>query len=129
MSSVAIRDPIVSGSNDTVTMQNAPGATDTPVQPSAAIKKSPGLVPPKLTLEMMRGIVPVLMIFTVRPDVAVPNTSDPNPRLVGVMVRPTTGMKPVPLSGITCGLPVPSLVTMIEPVIVPDRVGENVTKI
>jgi hypothetical protein len=127
MSSVAVRDPILIGSNDTVTMQYAPGATGTPVQPSASIWKSAGLVPPRLTLEMTRGIVPVLVILTFRPGVAVPKNRDPKPRLPAVMLIPATATKPVPLSGIVCGLPTPSLVTVIEPATVPDVVGENVT--
>src|SRR5688572_16070428 len=62
---VAEREPPADGTNRTWNVHENPGDRFAPVQLSDDLGKSPGLVPPTLTLETDRVDVPVLVTVTV----------------------------------------------------------------
>ena len=66
------------------------------MQPSDQMGKSPGFVPPTVSDETTSGPVPVLVIFTTRPEVALPSATDPNPIEVGVTLIAGVVTIPVP---------------------------------
>ena len=81
--------------------------------------KSSGFVPPGVSDETTNGAVPVLVIFTTRPEVALPSATDPHPIAVGVTLiqgvgvpmRVTTfGMADAPLGMVSDPLCAPALV-------------------
>jgi hypothetical protein len=59
------RLPVAVGVNVTLTVQALVGVTVAPVQASALLAKSPGFVPPIVTLEIVRLAVPLLVTVTV----------------------------------------------------------------
>ena len=81
--SVAVRVPTRFGSKLTDTVHHPPGLSVTPEQLSPT-QKSPGFAPPRSTDDTMSGASPVLLTFTMRPDVASPSRTPPKPSAVGV---------------------------------------------
>ena len=69
--------------------------------------KSPGLAPVSAMLDMATALLPVLVMTTLWPVLVVPVFWVPKLRLVGFKPSESEGVKPVPLSGTDCGLPVP----------------------
>jgi hypothetical protein len=57
----AVREPAVEGVKVTLTVQVPLGTTEAPEHVSALLAKSPALVPVRLTLEIVRLAVPVLV--------------------------------------------------------------------
>ena len=95
MESVAVRAPMRSGSKISFAVQDAPGFSETPLQPSATMVKSPAFVPPRVSDETMSGpFHPVLVIVTVLTIETVPSFTEPNPIDVGLTLIP--GTYPVP---------------------------------
>ena len=88
--------------------------------------KSPGFVPANTTLEKVTALLPVLVTVTLCAALVVPVFWRAKVRLEGEKPRVCVGTKPVPLSPITCGLPVALSVNEMDAERAPAAVGENV---
>src|SRR5438128_824484 len=117
--SVPLRGPPAWAEKVTETVQLAAGLSDDGHW--LLDEKSPLMLIPLMT----RVSVPVLVKVIVFGALVVPTAWDPKLRLVGSTVM--TGATPVPVRGITCGLPAAFSVTVSVPVLAPIAVGVKVT--
>ena len=92
---VAARAPVAVGVKVTLTVQVPFWATLAPVQVSALVAKSPGLVPPRLSVLMLSVAVPLLVTVTVWAELAVSRSWVLKATGLGEMVA--AGPVPVPL--------------------------------
>src|SRR3989442_1211546 len=117
MLTVAARAPVAAGANVTVKVQLAKGAIGPPAsgqgaapEPATATK-SPGFVPARTMLVMLRVAVPLLVRVTVCAGLLRLTRWTPKARLLRAKV--TAGPMPVPASETGCGLPPPSFFFLI----------------
>jgi hypothetical protein len=96
---------------------------------SPEIVKSPGLVPPNVTLLKVTGLFPLLVSVTLCAALVVPVLRKAKVRLAGLIPNVNVGTWPAPLSPMDCGLPVALSVREIEAVRAPLAVGEKVALI
>ncbi len=79
--------------------------------------------------EMLRVALPVLVKVTVWAVLVPPTVVEPKIRLVGDTVAMGAGaLRPVPVNGMACGLPLALSVKVIDPTLVPVAVGVKVTE-
>src|SRR5437899_956036 len=130
MLTVAARAPVAAGANVTVKVQLAKGAIGPPAsgqgaapEPATATK-SPGFVPARTMLVMLRVAVPLLVRVTVCAGLLVLTRWSPKARLVGAKV--TVGAMLVLASETDCGLPAASSVMLAVAVRALAAVGVNV---
>src|SRR2546428_12793604 len=100
---VAVRAPRKRGWNLTVTVQLPPAGTLAPVQPSAAIMKSCGLVPARVTVLTTRVTTPVFV--TVIGCAAVAGRGRAFPKSMAGGVKDAIGTAPTPDMATAWGLP------------------------
>ena len=121
--SEAVRFPRAVGVKVTLMVQLALAASALPHVLVCA--KSPGLVPTKVRLLMVRGALPVLPRVMDWAELVPPRVSLTNVRLEGEM--PATGALPVPVKLTVCGLPAALSAMLTEAVRLPMAAGVNVT--
>jgi hypothetical protein len=80
---VAVRDPVAVGRNTTLTVQEAPTATDVPTHWSSTSAKSKGFAPPCDIPLMNSGAVPALLMVTVCCPVVTPTSVGAKPTVAG----------------------------------------------
>jgi len=120
---VALRGPLAAGVNVTLNVHCAPGFTL--LQVLAEIANSAGTL--LLTPAMATAVPPLLLTVTTTGALADPTGCAPNVTDAGsTSWPPLTAPVPVPVALIACGLPAPSLVTVIVELRVPLAVGWNV---
>jgi len=118
-----VKEPDTFGMKVTLKVQVAPAAT---VAPQGDVPAPAALKPPLATMLEMVSVVPELLVsVTDLGALAVPTAWVPNARLVG---DKTTGIAPVPVSPMICGLPAPESATAAAPLIDPVAVGVKVTE-
>jgi len=117
-----VNEPATLGRKVTLKVHVAPAAT---VAPHGALPDPVTLKPPLATMLEIFSVVPELFVrVTDFGALEVPTACVPKARLVGDKL---TGISPVPVSPITCGLPNPVSVIATAPLIDPVADGANVT--
>lgn len=123
MTRLAVRLPERVGAKVTLIVQLLPAASELPQELVSA--KSPGSVPEKVTLLMLRAEFPVLLSVTVWAALVVPMAVELKVRLVGETLA--SGALPVPVRLTVCELGVALSVMLNVALKVPEAVGANVT--
>jgi hypothetical protein len=126
MISVALKVPALGGVNVTLRVQVLPAANEPPqVFPDKV--KAPGLAPPKVTLAIFKGVLPVLVSVT--PTGALLTVWDWLPNVILLADSPATPAfpTPVPLRVIDCGLPMALSVINTLALRLPAALGVKVT--
>lgn len=118
-----VKEPDTLGLKSTLKVQVAPTAT---LAPQGVVPEPEALKPALATMLEMVSVVPELLVrVTDFGALAVPTARVPKARVVG---DKTTGIAPVPVSPMICGLTAPESATDAAPLIDPVLVGVKVTE-
>ena len=123
--SEAVRAPVASGLNVTVSEHDAPAARFTGQLLVAG--KSPGLAP-LYEMNSLSEAEPLLEIFTVWPALEDNRFTLPNARDAGLTVNDKVPPEPLPESGTVCGEPVALSLTLSVAVRSPSAAGVKITE-
>jgi hypothetical protein len=115
--------PIVDGANCTVKLVLPPPGSESGTEMPLALKPAP----PALTCEIVMVEVPELVTVTVCLPV-LPNGTLPNATFAGFNVSDALPLVPLPARFNTCGEFAAASVKVIDPVALPEAVGENRTE-
>jgi hypothetical protein len=105
--STACRKPTANGVNDSVAVQDAPGAMGAAVQLLDGALKSAGLLPPRVIAEILRGALPELVRVTLSGKLVDLGERDEKFNVPGVNVIAGAGggaPSPVPVSATDCAV-------------------------
>src|SRR5437868_4651428 len=129
METVALRLPLAVGVKVTLMVQLDPAVSVLGLIGQVLVwAKSPGLVPARLMLLMVRSAVPLFLSVTVCAALVVPVFWFPKLRLVGLKLTPGAGaLIPLPLRATVWGLPLALSVMLTLALRVPIAVGVKVT--